>query len=133
MFALNKHHTIQKLLGHSLPESATDLHYYRWQPGADLAYYVVYIKFRVTREEFVSLISQIGMDLHNKGGAAMLYLPTSWKTMPQVALDWWNPGADTPEDAAAKSFGVNGWIVAKYENNYAYFIVSDTGRTDASN
>src|SRR5689334_7928079 len=114
MFALSKRQTIQKLFRHSLPENVSDLHYYKWQPSTDLSYYVAYIKFCISIEEFVLLVGRMGMDFHNKGGAAMLYLPTSWETMQSIALDWWNPEPDTPENAAAKSFGVNGWIVTKY-------------------
>lgn len=131
MESFGKRRVIQKLLGCTLPESATDLHYFRWQPSPDLSYYIAYIKCHLSKDEFSDLSRQMMMDFHNTGGAALLYLPTSWKIVPELTLEWWDPDQNTPAEAAAKSFGSNGWIVAKYERDYIYVIVTDTGYSGA--
>jgi hypothetical protein len=119
---------VQKLLGVELPDKAADLHYYKWQPSAELSYYIAYIKFDVSAQEFVDLIER--METTMKGVGASPYLPTSWNTVPEVHLDWWDPSPDTPEVSAARPFGLNGWIVAKHERGTAYLIATDTGRVE---
>lgn len=120
---------VQKLLGVELPDKAANLHYYRWQPSADLSYYIAYIKFDVSAQEFVALIER--METTMTGADASPYLPMSWNTVPEVHLDWWDPSLDIPEASAARPFGLNGWIAAKHERGTAYLIATDTGRAEA--
>ena len=118
---------IEKLLGTALPAQVNDLHYFKSQPSNDLQYYTAYIKYSTPKEAYITLIQQMHMNFHNTGGDANLYLPTAWVSEPNVEIDWWNPSSDTPVDAAAKAFGTNGWILAKYERGYVYLIVTDSG------
>jgi hypothetical protein len=123
---------VQTLLGTTLPKQANDLHYFRWQPSRDLTYYTTFIKFSTSRAEFIDLMEQMSMNFHNMGRDASLHLPTAWETPSGLELDWWDPGSDTPADSAAKSFGTNGWIVAKYERGNVYLIATDTGHTEGA-
>ncbi len=127
MTILRKRRAVQKLLDTALPDVTDDLHYFRWQPSEDLSYYTAYMKFGTSREEFVDLMERMNMDFRGAGGDANLYLPAAWDAM--IELDWWDPDADTPEYSAARSFGANGWIVAKYESGHVYMTVSDTGHS----
>jgi hypothetical protein len=72
-------------------------------------------------------MQQMKMDFYKSGKNEMGYFQTRWPAKPQVKLDWWNPKMGKPLDAAARSFGVNGWIVAKYEEGNVYIYLIDTG------
>lgn len=132
MPVFHKRWHIQKLLGTTLPERVANLHYFKWQPSSDLSYYTAYIKFSTSRKEFVDLMTRMQMSFHNTGGDANLYLPAAWGTVPELKLDWWDPSPDMPVSSAARDFGINGWIVAKYERDCVYLIVSDTGHVDGT-
>ncbi|MFN0085505.1 MAG: hypothetical protein ACKVX9_08970 [Blastocatellia bacterium] len=121
---------IEKLFGINLPKHFNDLHYFKWQPNADLSYYVTYIKLRASQEEFAVLAAQMGLTFTGGGGDADLHLPAAWEPMPEVRLEWWDSTPATPSASAARSFGANGWIVAKYERDCVYLIVTDTGYSE---
>jgi hypothetical protein len=130
MTILGKRRAVQKLLGTALPDVTDDLHYFRWQPSEDLSYYVAYVKFGTSREQFIDLMQRMNMDFHNTGGDANLYLPAAWDVL--VELEWWDPDPDTPVDAAARAYGTNGWIVAKYEHGDVYLTITDTGHSEGT-
>ena len=68
------------------------------------------------------------MDFYRSDKNYMRYLPTNWKATPQIKLDWWNPKITTPfDDDAARSFGLNGSIIAQYEGGNIYIMVTDQG------
>ena len=121
------HYGVEKLLGTALPSQVTNLHYFKWQLSPDLYFYEAYIKFSVSRSEFIKLMKRMKMDFYQGGKNEMGYLPTGWQSKPEVKLDWWNPKTNTPLDAASRYFGVNGWIVAKYEEGNVYIYITDTG------
>lgn len=120
-----KRRDIEKLLGAALPAEATDVSFYDHHPSSELSFHTAYIKFRVSKEQF----TEWTRGLHAAAGDAenKPYLPVSWAVELGVQLDWWDPGADTPPDAVARSFGANGWLVAKHERGWAYAIATDTG------
>lgn len=115
----------ESLLGVELPDGASDVRFHRWRPSPDLAYFYAYVKLACTREAFQELADRLGLAGRESGGAA--YLPASWKGPPDTELHWWDAAAETPPDARAASWGVNGWIVAKHEGGSAYVVVTDTG------
>jgi hypothetical protein len=100
MTILRKRRAVQKLLGTALPDGTDDLHYFRWQPSEDLSYYVAYVKFGASREEFIDLMQRMDMDFHHTGGDANLYLPAAWDA--EVELEWWDPDPDTPVNDTGK-------------------------------
>lgn len=118
---------VQELIGATLPAGTADLKIHRWEPSADLAIFAVYIKFASSEAEFTNLMGRMNMAFHNSGGAALMFLPAAWGTEADVQLDWWDAREETPVEAAAAAFGVNGWIVAKYEEGAVYIIVTDSG------
>jgi hypothetical protein len=121
---------IEDLIGAPLPV-VRDVHYHRWQPSTGLAFFIVYVKLGLSQEDFNALVQRAGMDgVRHGGDAADRHLPAAWSAAPQVHLDWWDPEPSTPADSAAKAFGTNGWIIAKYERGAAYMIVTDTGRLE---
>jgi hypothetical protein len=123
----NHRDRVQKLLQVDLPTEAADLHVYDFQPDSDLSYHTTYVKFRIEKAGFGELMSRLQAKTGDDD-VGRRYLPAAWHTPQNLELDWWNPSADTPPDAAAKAFGFNGWLVAKYEQGWAYLIATDTGQ-----
>lgn len=121
-----------KLLGVAVPDDADDIHYAKFKISTFLAGYDAYLKFRTSRRSFLDLVRRADFDLYEATGPNT-YLPAPWKQAPEHPhLSWWDPAPDTPSDAASATFGADGWLVGKYENGCAYFIISgDTGRTEA--
>lgn len=122
----------EELYGKALPTSAKNIQFIKWKPSADLYYFVAYLKFTVSKNEFVTWIKNTGMDLAGSGKAGSVYLPGVWKLEPELKLPWWDAGPDTPDNAAAQSFGENGWAVAKYERGHVYVLITDTGHAQGS-
>lgn len=117
---------VEALIGTPLPEGIADFHYYRWEPGEELAIYTVYIKFSASEQAFRDLVGRLDMDLRNSGGADLMFLPAAWEAEPDIVLSWWDPSEDTPTESAATNFGEHGWIVAKFEDGQVYMIVTDS-------
>jgi hypothetical protein len=48
------------------------------------------------------------------------HLPAGWKTDPDLALEWWDPGMGIPDDPGMQQLYLEyfGWIVAKHESGY---------------
>jgi hypothetical protein len=125
---VNERDQVEELLNTALPAQTHDLHYFKSKPSNQLDFYTVYIKFSTSRAEFLDLMKRMNMYLRTAGGEANFHLPAAWTAdSPPNTIPWWNPSQTNPDDAAAKSFGTNGWIVAKYENECVYMIVTDTG------
>ncbi len=124
--------TVEELIDATLPADAADLKIHRWEPGADLAIFAVYIKFASSEADFTDLMERMNMDFHDTEGAALMFLPAAWGTEADVRLDWWEAREETPAEAAAAAYGVNGWIVAKYEEGAVYIIVTDSGYFEGS-
>jgi hypothetical protein len=112
-----------------LPAGVRDVRYHRWQPSSDLSFFTGYVKLGGPRDDLVSIPPQLGLHRLGEEGA-LPYLPTSWATQPQVTLDWWDAGPETPPESWAGPFGVSGTIVAKLEDGRLYAIVTDTGRAE---
>lgn len=120
----------EKLLQTQLPSGISNLSFFRWQPSSDLNYFHAYLKFDSTEQEFVALTDQLGMqtgDAENSG-----HLPACWDGPTDRELPWWDPAPQTPSDAAARFYGVNGWIVAKYERGSTYLILTDSGHAEGT-
>ncbi len=125
---INMQDKIEGLLNTQLPNDIHDLNYFKFKPSDQLDFYTIYIKFGTSKTKFLNLMQQMNMHLRRAGGEANLYLPAAWAADSSISIPWWNPSQDNPEDySAAKSFGSNGWIVAKYENESVYIIVTETG------
>ncbi len=116
----------EELIGTNLPKQISDFHYYRWEPGEELAIYAVYIKFSASEEAFMDLVRRLHMDLRNSGKADLMFLPAAWEAEPGLDLTWWNPSLDSPPESAATGFGENGWIVTKFEGGNIFMIVTDS-------
>ena len=123
---------IEKLLDIKLPFKPGRLHFAKWQPNPDLVYFNAYIKIEATKDQYLNLIDM--MDLHFRGQTpeADIFLPASWTCESEEPVSWWDPISESPADAGARSYGVNGWIIAKYENGAVFIIVTDTGREQGS-
>lgn len=121
------HYGVEKLLGTALPSQATNLYYFKWQASPGFDFDEAYIKFRVSRSEFIKLMQRMKMDFYKSGTSETGYLPTGWEAKPQLKLHWWNPRINTPLDAAARSFAVNGRILAKYEEGNVYIKIINGG------
>ncbi|MEK6288294.1 MAG: hypothetical protein AABO57_21460 [Acidobacteriota bacterium] len=132
MTGFNTRCSIETSLGVDLPEGAANLHYYKLEPGSEIAYYTKYLKFSTSLSEFLELMGRMQMTLFGRGGAAYMYLPGAWEAEPGVQLGWWDPTPETPDNSAARGLGANGWIIAKYERGCAYIIATDTGRYDGT-
>jgi hypothetical protein len=127
MHESNEQKEIITLLGIALPSSAQEIRFFRWHPDPELAFFTAYIKFHVSHETYIDFINDMEMSFLLDGGDALVYLPTVWDAEPELNLEWWTPSSETPEDAAAKAYGINGWIVGKYELGDVYLIVTDSG------
>jgi len=118
----------EQALGVSLPPTAADVRFYRDQPNPDLALYTAYLRFRTTRDDYLDLMRRMQVRTY-PGSAPELrqLLPGKWQADPRLQLEWWDPGADIPDDTAMGPFGVSGWLVGKYARGQAYVEVHDTG------
>jgi hypothetical protein len=118
----------ERLLGMALPTGVTDAYAYAWRPNEDLPYVSAYVKLRATHAAFDELVGRLGMYVRESGALeTLLYLPATWQAPTGVHLTWWDPSGDTPADSAAGQFGVNGHVVAKYEDGCVYAIATDIG------
>lgn len=122
---------VHKLIGVALPDDTQDLHYAKFKISTFLAGYEAYIKFKTSLQSFLDLARRANFDLYETTGPNT-YLPAPWRQAPEHPhLPWWDPTQETPPESASTTFGADGWIVAKYENGYAFMTISgDTGRTD---
>jgi len=118
---------IEKLIGVRLPFKPGRLRLAKWQPNSDLVYFHAYIKIEATEDQYLDLIDVMNLHFRGQTPEADIYLPASWACDIDDAPSWWHPTAETPADAVAKQYGVNGWVVAKYENGAVFIIVTDTG------
>lgn len=114
----------EKLLQIDLPKTASSVWFYPWRPSKDLKFFQAHLKFDSTEEEFTFFAAKLG--LHPAGAPDAMHLPASWGAPPGVELEWWDPSPETPSNARARSYGVNGWIVAKLERRFAFLILTDT-------
>jgi hypothetical protein len=117
---------VEHLLHVEVPSSVDDVRYDRWHPSDQLTFYTAYARLGGPRADLVSVVQQLHLHRYGEPGARP-YLPTGWKTVPQVELDWWDATRTTPPDSWAGPFGVAGRIVAKLERGHLYVIATDTG------
>jgi hypothetical protein len=123
---------IEKLLDIKLPFKPGRLHFAKWQPNPDLVYFQAYIKIEATEDQYLNLIDVMSLHFRGQTPEADIYLPASWACESEDTVSWWDPTFETPADAAARAYGVNGWIIAKYENGAVFIIVTDTGNEQGS-
>jgi hypothetical protein len=116
---------VERLIGTTLPQEADDLHHAIVRPSSQLAFYTAYVRFGASHDDYVALMRRMAMDFVSDGGAANRHLPTAWRSPSDPS--WWDPGDETPPDAAAKTLAYNGWAVAKYERGRVYLILTETG------
>ena len=90
---------------------------------------MAYIRVGGPPDDLLSLVRRLALHRYGEEGA-LPYLPTGWRTQPQVELDWWDATGETPPESWAGPFGVAGSIVAKLERGRLYAIVTDTGRRE---
>ena len=117
----------ERMLGTSLPAGARDLHYLRWQPSGDLAYYEGIIRFDCSKDDYLAFARARGMTLLSESGANV-HLPASWEPAPDMRNPaWWQPTGETPPDAASGLVGSDGSLITKWESGHTYVMVTDTG------
>ena len=116
----------ETLLEIELPEAIGEVHAFRWQPSGDLHYFHAYVKLIASRQDFLDLVERLRL-AHRRAAESAGYLPAAWEAPRGVDLPWWDPGADTPPDSAARAYGTNGWVVAKYEDGQIFLILTDSG------
>jgi hypothetical protein len=118
---------VEKLFGVPLPGGVEDIKYLREQPSADLAFFEACLRFRASHDSYLELISRRDLKLFRETGPTA-QLPRNWQQLEVIKPpQWWNPSDETPPDAASATIGVYGCILAKWENEYVYVIISDTG------
>lgn len=128
VFGTDDHKRVEKLLGTTLPPSAKDVKYYKYQPNITLTFYTAYIRFQASEAEYTELARRMGMEFYQDGENRYWYLlPGAWQLEPNLSLDWWNPSMDLPENTATRSFGARGWIIAKYESGNVFIKLRDPG------
>ena len=116
-----------RLVGGTLPASATNLKYLRWQPSGDLSYYEALVGWDSTREQYLEFIHERNLTTFAAIGPGVL-LPIDWRPSAQIERpSWWHPTSETPGDAAAGRVGAFGSIVAKWETGRVYVMITDTG------
>ena len=67
------------------------------------------------------------MYFFGKTKESLSYSSITWKRLPDVEINWWNLNEQAPDDAVSRFYGVNGWVVMKYEHNNVFIIITDTG------
>jgi hypothetical protein len=123
---LSKRQKVQDLLGTALPQQIDDLQYFKHQKSSFYRSYTAYIRFHSSEEAYTDLMQRMGMNFYQGGENRLLYLlPGQWKPESDVNLDWWNLSLDIPENTATRDLGINGWIIAKYENGYTFIKLHD--------
>jgi hypothetical protein len=115
---------VQNLLAVKLPESVNEVRYYKDQPNSEINHYTVYIRFRISEDEYMALMQQMNMTFYAGATTPYSYLfPGHWKAS-RITVDWWNLTLETPRNnTVTRQYGSAGWIIAKYENGYAYIKV----------
>ena len=116
---INKRKQVEHLLGVALPASVKDIHFKKWCPKSDLSYYEAYLRVESSFEDYLDYTAQLGLKAQNESA----HLPTGWSSPAEITLPWWEANKETPDNALAADFIANGYIVAKYENGYSYFII----------
>lgn len=122
-----KRRQLEKLIGTTLPPSASEIYFAHWQPSSDLAAYELYARFKTTHSDYLDLARRRGLTLFSESGPIGI-LPTRWKQTDEFeVLPWWDPKPETPPDAAAAHVGAYGWMITKYEDEHVYVMLTDTG------
>lgn len=120
---------VEDLLRVSLPRSVEDLNYYKFYPSPDYQEHYIYIKFRVSKEDYLDLMSRMGIPIYEKSHPELrTLLPGQWKAPPNLGLKWWYPKVDLADDMTipddtAMLLSLPDYTVAKYENNYVYIVI----------
>ena len=118
MFYHRKRRAIERVLGTTLPESISDLHYSRQKlyPNSDLNLETVYIKFRTSRQAYLDLMQELGAEFSINPSRCTrdwhYKWPDVWSGLND--LDWWDISFDNPCDVAVTPPGKTG-VIAKYE------------------
>ncbi len=121
----NKNPSIEEILA-TLAPKAFDLKYFKFSPSPELLFFVAYIKFGASKDDFADLIRNMKMVPYFSGRNTSGLLPAAWKALHDLNIEWWDPTDNNPADSAAKPFGQNGWIIAKHEREHVYMIITDT-------
>lgn len=130
LFAFLDRRRVEGLLGVPLPEGIEDLRFLIWQPSTDLAYLEALVRFAASVAGFDSLVESLGLVRYAQSGPGV-HLPTDWSPPPEVpAPDWWQPGAETPPDAAGGPLGLYGSVAAKRVQGLIYLRIVDTGHRE---
>jgi hypothetical protein len=119
---------IHKLLGVDLESiDDTDIDLHQEQPNPMWKPHTTYMRLRITPQDYDELVE--ALDLTPIAATPYHFLlPGKWKLPEVVKIDWWTPTLDTPQSTAARAFGDAdraGWILAKYEDGYAYLRIYD--------
>jgi hypothetical protein len=133
LFVLLDRRRVEGLLGLSLPDGVEDLRYLIWQPSSDLAYLEALVRFAAPDGAYQALVQALGLVPFAQSGPGV-HLPIDWSPPPEVAApDWWQPGPETPPDAAGGPLGVYGSIAAKRLPGVGlvYLRIVDTGHRTA--
>ena len=118
---------VETLLKVKIPFEPEEIRLAKYQPSPDLMHFQAYIKIGAAKDEYIQLAKELHLHQRGETPDAGMYLPASWDCEAEAAASWWNPTAETPDNAAARQYGVNGWVVAKYENGAIYINLTDTG------
>ncbi len=121
----NMQNEAEGVLGITFPDGAENVQYL-YQPESDeyKKPYTIYVKVELSENDYVDLITQLGLTTMDKGGGAFRYLLPGALLPSQDAPNWWKVSALSAENnsTATGSFGNAqnfGWIVAAYEDGYA--------------
>jgi hypothetical protein len=120
----SKRKQIEKWFGISLPETIreSDIELHQDQPDPAWKPHTVYIRIHTAPQTYETLVQALALEPIENSDYRFL-LPGKWKLPQVLTLDWWTPTLETPPNTAARAFGDKegaGWILAKYENGYAY-------------
>ncbi|MGA1870581.1 MAG: hypothetical protein ACMUJM_18760 [bacterium] len=116
---------VEELLNIKLPGSAREINYYKWQPNPDLMFFESFIKFKLPRDEYDLLIRKMNLFKKGRTPETDVFFSRKWHGPEGSVLSWWNPDSSMPDNAAANTFGINGWIITKYEKESIYIFVTD--------
>jgi hypothetical protein len=118
---------VEKLLGTRLPADVTDVAWKRWRASPDLPAYTAFMRLELPAASARSLVHELGTVPRGADAATDFFLNSGWHVPEGVRPPWFVAPADVDEDAAARSFGVNGWLLSAYRDGALYVLATDEG------
>ncbi|MBN1984441.1 MAG: hypothetical protein JW795_23145 [Chitinivibrionales bacterium] len=129
---ISEYKKAEKFLNIKLPKTCSEVKYFKQQPNPNLDLYHLFISMNAYEEDFRAIVGDMQLKLYGKDASIAGFLPSAWNGPSNESLPWWTPTGETPPGAAAKPFGINGWIIAKYENSHIYIYATDSGNKEGT-